>query len=92
MVANASSHNEAREGGLESNISESEEEQETTSSIVSSARGYSNDEAQSPRDSDEEEEEDSRDFLELIPTETSQETGSVPFSGIFGQVEIANSI
>lgn len=95
MVANASSQNEAREAGLESNISESEEEEETTSSIVSSARAYSNDEAQSPRDSDEEEEEeDSRNLLDFIPAETfdSQETGSVPFSGVFGQVEIANSV
>lgn len=94
MVANASSQNEAREAGLESNISESEEEEETTSSIVSSARAYSNDDAQSPRDSDEENEEDSRDLLDFIPGETFdlQETGSVPFSGVFGQVEIANSI
>ena len=94
MIANASSQNEAREAGLESNISESEEEEETTSSIVSSARAYSNDEAQSPRDSDEEEEGDSRNLLDFIPTETfdSQGTGSVPFSGVFGQVEIANSI
>lgn len=93
MVANASSQNEAREAGLESNISESEEEEETTSSIVSSARAYSNDDAQSLRDSDDEEE-DSRNLLDFIPTETfdSQETGSVPFSGVFGQVEIANSI
>ena len=93
MVANASSQNEAREAGLESNISESEEEEETTSSIVSSARAYSNDEAQSPRGSDEEEE-DSRNLLDFIPAKTfdSQGTGSVPFSGVFGQVEIANSI
>ena len=93
MVANASSHNEAREAGLESNISESEEEQETASSIVSSARAYSDDGAQSPRDSDEEEG-DSRDLLDFIPADTfdSQETASVPFSGVFGQVEVANSI
>ncbi|KAL9960961.1 hypothetical protein ACROYT_G034471 [Oculina patagonica] len=94
MVANASSQNEARDAGLESNISESEEDQETASSIVSSARAYSNDDAQSPRDSDDEEEGDSRDLLDFVQTEPfdSQGTGSVPFSGVFGQVEIANSI
>lgn len=94
MVANASSQNEAREAGLESNISESEEDEESASSIVSSARAYSHGEAQSPRDSGDEEEEDSGDLLDFVPTETfdSQETGSVPFSGVFGQVEIANSI
>ena len=93
MVANASSQNEAREAGLESNISESEEEQDA-SSIMSSARAYSDNGAQSPRHSDEEEEGDSRDLLDFIPTETldSQETASVPFCGVFGQVEIANSI
>ena len=94
MVANASSQNEAREAGLESNISESEEDQEGASSIVSSARAYSDNGAQSPRDSDEEEEDNSRDLLDFIQAETfdSQETASVPFSGVFGQVEIANSI
>lgn len=94
MVANASSQNEARDAGLESNISESDEDQETASSIVSSARAYSNGDAQSPRDSDDEEEGDSRDLLDFVQTETfdSQGTGSVPFSGVFGQVEIANSI
>lgn len=93
MMANASSQNEARDGGLESNISESDEEQDGTSSIVSSARAYSNDEAQSPKESDEEDE-DSRDLLDFIQTETLDlhDTGSVPFSGLFGQVEIANSI
>jgi len=93
MVANASSQNEAREAGLESNISESEEEQDA-SSIMSSARAYSDNGAQSPRHSEEEEEGDSRDLLDFIPTGTldSQETASVPFSGVFGQVEIANSI
>ena len=94
MVANASSQNEARDAGLESNISESEEDRESASSIVSSARAYSNGEGQSPRDSDDEEEEDSRDLLDFVPAETfdSQGTGSVPFSGVFGQVEIANSV
>lgn len=93
MMANASSQNEARDGGLESNISESDEEQDGTSSIVSSARAYSNDDAQSPKESDEEDE-DSRDLLDFIQTETLDlhDTGSVPFSGLFGQVEIANSI
>lgn len=93
MMANASSQNEARDGGLESNISESDEEQDGTSSIVSSARAYSNDDAQSPKESDEEGE-DSRDLLDFIQTETLDlhDTGSVPFSGLFGQVEIANSI
>lgn len=93
MMANASSQNEARDGGLESNISESDEEQDGTSSIVSSARAYSNDDAQSPKESDEEGE-DSRDLLNFIQTETLDlhDTGSVPFSGHFGQVEIANSI
>ena len=90
-MANASSQNGARDGGQESNISESDEEQDGTSSIVSSARAYSN--AQSPRESDEEGV-DSRDLLDFIPTETLDlhETGSVPFSGGLGQVEIANSI
>ena len=94
MVANASSQNEAREAGLESNISESDEDQESASSIISSARAYSDNGVQSPRDSDEQEGEDSRDLLDFIPTETldSQETASAPFSGVFGQVEIANSI
>lgn len=93
MMANASSQNEARDGGLESNISESDEEQDGTSSIVSSARAYSNDDAQSPKESDEEDE-DSRDLLDFIQAETLDlhDTGSVPFSGLFGQVEIANSI
>lgn len=93
MVANASSQNEAREAGLESNISESDEDQESAS-IISSARAYSDNGVQSPRDSDEQEGEDSRDLLDFIPTETldSQETASAPFSGVFGQVEIANSI
>lgn len=93
MMANASSQNEARDGGLESNISESDEEQDGTSSIVSSARAYSNDDAQSLKESDEEDE-DSRDLLDFIQTETLDlhDTGSVPFSGLFGQVEIANSI
>lgn len=94
MVANASSQNEAREAGLESNISESDEDQESASSIISSARAYSDNGVQSPRDSDEQEGEDSRELLDFIPTETldSQETASAPFSGVFGQVEIANSI
>lgn len=94
MVANASSQNEARDAGLESNISESEEDQEEGSSIVSSARAYSENGAQSPRDSDEEEERDSRDLLDFIPNEMldSQESASVPFSGVFGQVEVSNSI
>lgn len=94
MVANASSQNEARDAGLESNISESEEDEEEASSIVSSARAYSDNGAQSPRDSDGEEEGDSRDLLDFIPTETldSHDTGSVLISGVYGQVEIANSI
>lgn len=94
MVANASSQNEARDAGLESNISESEEDEEEASSIVSSARAYSDNGAQSLRDSDGEEEGDSRDLLDFIPTETldSHDTGSVLISGVYGQVEIANSI
>ncbi|XP_068715190.1 leucine-rich repeat and guanylate kinase domain-containing protein-like [Montipora foliosa] len=94
IIANASSQTEARDVGLESNISESEEDQEDASSIMSSARAYSDNGVQSPGDSEEEEEGDSRDLLDFLPTEVlqSQENGSAPFSDVFGQVELANSI
>ena len=94
MVANASSQNEAREAGLESNISESEEEHVEASSIVSSARAYSDPGDHSPRDSSGEDDDNSRHLLDLIPTEAldSLENASAPLSEIFGQVEDANSI
>ena len=61
---------------------------------MSSARAYSDNGVQSPGDSEEEEEGDSRDLLDFLPTEVlqSQENGSAPFSDVFGQVELANSI
>lgn len=93
IIANASSQTGARDMGLESNISESEEDRES-SSIMSSARAYSDNGAQSPENSDEEEEGDSRDLLDFLPTETfqSHDAGSVALSGAFGQMETANSI
>ena len=87
-MANASSQTEAKEQGLESNESDSDDEQNSASTLLSSARAYSNGDSQTPQDSDEETPQETIDFLAL------QDSGPLQYSNGLEQLQevVANSI